>query len=89
MWDRIKRLFPNKLRPPLSYGILRPCYRCVYCKSKEPALIISMMRGPRVIVNYNGKTYTRMGKCLGYSNCGKCFKAIDNNLNLPCKWKHI
>jgi len=89
LWDHIKRLFSDKIRPLLSYGILKPCYRCVYCKSKEPALIISMMRGPRVIVNYKGKTYARRGKCLGFKECGKCFEAIIDPKDLPCKWHKI
>ena len=74
----------------VTYGILRPCYRCKYAKSREPVLVISEKRGPRVIVNYNKKTYARRGDCIGYKECGKCFEQIDNkDSNLPCVWRKI
>jgi len=88
MLRKIKEFFSDKLGPGSTvYAILRPCYRCVYQKSHEPILIISQTRGPRVIVNLDGKTYLRKGKCLGYKECGKCFKAARESIpELPCKW---
>jgi hypothetical protein len=82
--------FRNKINPGMvSYGILKPCRRCVYAKHCEPVLIYSFHRGPRIIVNFDGKNYVRNGECLGFSKCGKCFEAINNTSNLPCKWKEF
>jgi len=71
----------------LQYGILKPCYRCVYQKSHEPILIYSFRRGPRIVVKYKNRTYVRHGKCIGFSKCGKCTEAIEKTLkNIPCSW---
>ena len=88
MLKKIKEFFSDKLGPgSTTYGILKACRRCVYQKSHEPILIFSMHRGPRVIVNLNGKCYVRRGECVGFKNCGKCFEqAIKNDKSLPCKW---
>jgi hypothetical protein len=78
--------FRNKFNPGMiTYGILKPCRRCVYAKHAEPILIFSMHRGPRIIVNYNDKTYVRKGTCDGFQKCGKCFEAV-NSSNYPCNW---
>ena len=73
----------------MRYGILKACTRCVYAKSHEPVLIVSLHRGPRILVNFNGRTYVRTSKCVGVDKCGKCLalehpKQLDT---LPCKWK--
>jgi len=83
--------FKDKLGPgAVSYGILKPCGRCVYAKHHEPILIFSKDRGPRIIVNLDGKTYVRSGDCLGFNICGKCFeRALGKAENLPCIWKEF
>jgi len=78
----------NKLkgysRPLFSYSILKPCFRCVYAKRYEPVLIVSLHRGPRILVNYKGHTYVRKGDCKSIVKCYKCFRGnIDKT---PCKW---
>ena len=77
----------------MAYAVLKPCHRCVYGKSTEPILIYSLRRdrGVRCVVNYNHKTYTRRGKCLGFKvACDKCLSKIDGNEpDLPCKWIEI
>ena len=71
----------------LSYGILKPCRRCVYSKSAEPVLIYSLHRGPRIIVFPNSKCYRRTGGCIGFKECGKCFEQIGNlDKSLLCNW---
>lgn len=91
--QRFRKLLTDKLgKGSYTYGILKPCRRCVYGKSTEPILIFSLRRdrGVRCIVNYNKNTYTRRGKCLGFNNCCKCLEKIDNpNLDLPCNWIKI
>jgi hypothetical protein len=77
-----------------SYGILKTCKRCTYGKSRETLLIISSKgysRDNKVlqVMNYNNNNWNNIGDCLGYSNCNKCIKAIDNSATLPCKWKSI
>lgn len=83
--------FKEKIGPGSTvYGILKPCYRCVYQKSYEPILIFSFSRGPRVIVKYKEKTYTRKGSCIGFKECGRCLEKIDDKeLELPCNWIKI
>ncbi|RLF22433.1 MAG: hypothetical protein DRN15_09080 [Thermoprotei archaeon] len=88
LWRFLKRLFTLPVQG-MAYGILRPCYRCVYAKSHEPVLIFSMHRGPRVIVNLDGDTYVRTGKCIGFRECGLCFEAARGKKDLPCKWRKI
>ena len=77
----------------VSYGILSPCYRCSYGRSKEPIVVFHILKHPfipRVIVNYKGKTYARRGDCIGLEICGKCINAIDSNsIDYPCKWLEI
>jgi hypothetical protein len=59
----------------------------VYGKHYEPILVFSMNRGPRIIVNYNGRTYVRRGECIGFKNCGRCFEQVENlDRSLPCQW---
>ena len=71
------------------YGILKPCYRCVYQHTNEPILIFSKHRGPRVIIIPDkGKAYVRKGKCIGFEKCGKCFEAIESD-KYPCDWREI
>ena len=49
-----------------------------------------MHRGPRIIVNYDGKTFVRKGDCLGFQKCGQCFKKIvEPSLPVPCMWKEF
>jgi len=87
MFKKILDMFRDKLGPgSTTYAILKPCRRCVYQKSHEPILIFSKDRGPRVIIIPNQGCYVRRGKCLGFKNCGKCFEAIEKNMELPCKW---
>jgi len=87
---KIMRDFLDKHFGPGSsvYTIFKACRRCVYAKSHEPVLIYSKHRGPRVIVNLEGKTYVRTGECIGFKKCGKCFEAVKRN-DLPCKWKEL
>jgi len=75
----------------LTYGILKPCYRCTYAKSFSGMLCISDKRGPRAIVNFNGSTYARSNrsKCLGWQECGKCFEAVIDDSKFPCKWNEL
>ena len=78
----------------LSYGILKPCRRCVYGKKRETLAIVSMIgysRNDKVlqVMNYNGKNYCNRGDCLDYTKCNKCLKAINNNSGLPCTWKEL
>jgi len=88
LFSKLRNFFGNLSRPGISYGILKPCRRCVYGKSSEPILIFSIHRGPRVIVNYGSKTYVRIGSCLGFKECGKCFEQVKKvDSSLPCKWQ--
>jgi len=90
LFSKLRNFFGNLSRPGISYGILKPCRRCVYGKSSEPILIFSMHRGPRIIVNYDGKTFVRKGDCLGFQKCGQCFKKIvEPSLPVPCMWKEF
>lgn len=78
------------MKPGMNYGILAPCYRCTYQKSHEPILIFSLYRGPRVIVNLEGKSYVRFKDCLGLEKCNKCFDQCKvSSKDLPCEWKEI
>jgi hypothetical protein len=86
LFNRLSSLSPNSY----TYGILKPCRRCVYGKSSEPILIFSMHRGPRIIVNYDGKTFVRKAECLGFQKCGRCFDKLANpGLQVPCEWKEF
>jgi len=89
--SKILSFFDSHLGPGSTvYSILKPCYRCVYAKRYEPVLIVSKTRGPRIIVNLDGKTYVRKGQCLG-KECPiycECWKAIERE-DLPCKWKPL
>jgi len=90
MLNWISNIF-NKLKhrtkPFLSYGILQPCFRCVYGKRYEPILIVSLHRGPRVLVNLDTHTYIRKGKCIGIDKCNLCFQG--NIKETPCKWSRM
>jgi len=79
--------FKGASEPLFSYGILKPCFRCVYGKRYEPILVVSLHRGPRVLVNYNGHTFVRKGKCIGIIKCYKCFEG--NISDTPCKWVEL
>ena len=79
----------NRLHGAIRYGIFKACRRCVYAKSHEPVVIVSLRRGPRVIVNLNGKTYVRVSKCIGIQECGKCLIREIDLKELPCKWIEI
>ena len=72
----------------LSYGIMKPCFRCTYQKSGEVILIFSKSRGPRIIMK-KGNVYVRKGDCIGYNKCSKCFEAVEDNFNVPCEWIKI
>jgi len=87
----LKKFFNKYVGPGSTvYGILRPCRRCVYQNYHEPILIVSKDRGPRIIlIPSEKKAFVRKGKCLGFKECGKCFRAIQENLNLPCKWEEF
>jgi len=87
MLKKIRDFFRDKIGPgSTTYGILKACRRCVYQKSHEPILIFSRYRGPRVIVNLNGKNYLRQGKCIGFKECGKCFEVAEGKEQSTCKW---
>ena len=90
MFKKIVDYLKDKLGPGSTvYGIFRPCRRCVYQKSHEPILIISKTRGPRIIIVPNKAVYVRKGECIGYKICGKCFEAIENRVEVSCKWIQI
>ena len=87
--DKVGRNFLS-----ISYGILKPCSKCVYGKSRETLIIVSARGYSRdnealVVMNYKGKNYYRTGECIGYNKCGKCLEVIDKNLKLQCKWARI
>jgi len=87
-WKFFKKL--KDIIPPFSYGILKPCRRCVYQNTWEPILIYSFDRGPRIIVNLEGKTYVRKGECLGFQKCFHCLEKVKKKpLELPCEWIEI
>jgi hypothetical protein len=74
----------------LSYGILKPCYRCSYQKSNEPILIFSKSRGPRIVIFPKIATLVRFGDCIGFETCGRCFEQSKmNSTKFPCKWSVI
>jgi len=75
----------------VAYAIFRPCRRCVYQKSKEKILIVSErdLKAKIIIDPVNRKVYARRGECLGIDRCQKCFEAINNQKDLPCKWIKI
>ena len=79
----------------MSYGILKPCSRCVYGKSRETLVIVSASGYSRddqvlVVMNYHNHNWYRVGECLGYSKCGKCLDKINNkDIQLPCKWRRM
>jgi hypothetical protein len=74
----------------LTYGILKPCWRCVYQRSNEPILIYSEFRGPRIIVRKEGHTFVRGKDCVGFEICGRCFEqCIMNDPSLPCEWAKL
>jgi len=77
-----------KVPGSLFYGILKPCYRCVYGKSSEPIYIVSgMSKQIKVVINLRRKTYAVRG-CLGIDRCTQCL--TDHvPLSLPCKWIEI
>ncbi len=81
--------FLSRYKGRVSYGILRACRRCVYAKSYEPVVIVSLRRGPRVIVNLNGRTYVRVSECIGIQKCGKCLMGEVDLKELPCRWIEI
>ena len=90
MLSRLKKLFNKHFGPgSFAYGILRPCRRCVYQRLHEPILIFSKERGPRVIIVPLEGCYVRIGKCIGFRECGKCFEAIKDDSKYPCKWVKI
>jgi len=87
--DKLGRSFLN-----ISYGILKPCGKCVYGKSRETLIIISARGYSRdnealVVMNYKGSNWCRKGSCVGFHNCGKCLASIDNQGKFPCQWKKI
>jgi len=85
----ILKNFLNKHFGPGSavYGILKPCRRCTYQGPFESILIVSKERGPRIIILPGKQCYRRIGDCIGYKKCGKCFEAVEgNDKSLPCKW---
>lgn len=56
----------------------------------RPNLIISLHRGPRIIILPNKKCYMRKGDCIGFKECSQCFKkVVDCNIPTPCKWIEI
>jgi len=89
--SRLKNIFDKHFGPGSTfYGILKPCRRCVYQNFYEPILILSKERGPRIIIiPSENKCYVRVGKCLGYQNCGKCFIAVKEDIDVPCKWRRF
>jgi len=85
-FNYLLKYFKDKSKDFLSYAILPPCYRCVYGKSNETLIILSTTRDVQVILNLDGHTYFRKGKCLGYIYCHKCIEHIKHKLDLPCKF---
>jgi hypothetical protein len=79
----------GKLFNRMSYGILKPCWRCSYQKRYEPILIFSKDRGPRILMIPDNGVYVRDGECISFEKCGKCFHQININSELPCKWKKL
>jgi hypothetical protein len=78
----------------ISYGIFKPCKKCVYGKSRETLIILSnsgYSRDDRVlqVMNYKDHNWYNDGECLGYSKCGECTTAIENKNYKPCKWKRM
>lgn len=86
MLSKLFKKFRGSLPPTLSYGIFKPCTRCVYQKHSEPILIVSASRGPRIVLDPSEGCYVRVGDCIGYEKCGKCFEAIKGKVPY-CKWK--
>ena len=85
------RALLGRFQNRLAYGVLKPCYRCVYAKSYEPILIFSKFRGPRVIMMHkpSNYVYVRHKNCLGMNKCGKCFDAIEDSSMFPCEWVRL
>ena len=88
MFERLKEYLRRKIGPgTFTYSILKPCFRCNYGKRLEPIIILSgKTMEVKMVVNYSGKTYARRGGCLGVLHCCDCLKAIDGEMELPCKW---
>lgn len=88
MFERIKLFFGYLLKGTISYGILKPCYRCVYAKSTEPIVFVSGSTLEVKCILYQKKPlYVRRGSCLGVKNCFRCFEKIqDPSIDLPCVW---
>lgn len=88
----------NKLRdnishPLLSFGILKPCRRCVYGKRRERVFIVSgggygdRMGEVLVIVdNATGKVYRRVRPCLKADKCARCISGVEM---LPCDFEEV
>lgn len=88
--DKLHSLFSNKLgSDSFTYGILSYCGRCKFRGKYETIAIISLSKGNKVILiqNYKGKDYIRKGKCIGFRECGNCYKSIDNDgKDYSCSW---
>jgi len=89
--DLFKFFFERYLGPgSFAYTIFKPCHRCVYGKRNEPIIIVSGKTGlVKIVVNFKGRTYARRGDCHGWAKCNSCLKAIEEELDLPCKWLKI
>ena len=78
-----------------SYGVLKPCKRCVWGKSKESLCIYSIRGYSRdnkvlTIMNYKGKNWTNTGNCIGANKCQNCIIVIDgDDKSKPCVWKGL
>ena len=75
----------------VSYGILKPCKRCVFAKSRETVAIVSLRGYSRddevlMVMNYKGYNWYRRGSCIGYRRCGRCLEAIDKTYKGKCTW---
>ena len=78
----------------LSYGILKPCNKCVWGKKREALIILSgtgYSRDDKVlqVMNYDGCNWTNRGDCIGYTKCAKCIEAINKKVELCCNWKKM
>ena len=87
IWKWLTGLF-DRGRDKFTYGILKKCDRCTYAKSYEPILIFSKSRGPRIIMVHRPTmaVYVRHEQCTGFSECGKCFEAVEDCSEYPCLW---
>lgn len=88
MFNRLFNFFKDLSKGTISYGILRPCFRCVYGKSIDHTLILNHNGIVKCIISPHRKLYVRRGNCLGIRNCTvDCLEEINNKSDrVPCEW---